>query len=100
MEKPSRKVLAKGKIIDRYSSRTGSNDRGRFLSPENTPYSERALPYEKSKMKYTRYEVIEDLEVNSGKSAPWFGEKGNGTQYQTDLSVRDLLKNKVLREVK
>jgi len=51
-------------------------------------------------MKYTQYEVVKDLEVNSGKTMQWFSEKGGGVQYQTDLSVRDLIKNNFLREVK
>ncbi len=100
MQEPSREILKKGKVIDRYSSKTGAKDRGKFLSPEGTPYPSRALPYDETKMKYTKYEVIKEFEVSSGKSTPWFGEKGGGTQYQTDMSVRDLIKSKVLREVK
>jgi len=100
IQEPYRETLKKGKIIDRYSSKVGAKDRGKFLSPEGTTYAERALPYEKSKMKYTQYEVVKDLEVNSGKSMQWFSEKGGGVQYQTDLPVRDLLKNNFLREVK
>ncbi len=98
--KPKRQTSKKGEKIDRFSSKTGTKDRGNFLSPANTPYSDRALPYDASKMKHAKYEVIKEFDVNSGQAAPWFGEKGGGIQHQTDMSVRDLIKEGFLREVK
>ena len=98
--KPQRQTLKQGETIDRFGSKTGTKDRGHFLSPANTPYGDRALPYDSSKMKYAKYEVVKEFEVSSGKAAPWFDEKGDGFQYQTDMSVRDLINQGFLREVK
>ena len=97
---PQRQSLKEGEVIDRFSSKVGAKDRGNFLSPANTPYSDRALPYDAAKMKHAKYEVVKEFDVNSGKAAPWFGEKGGGIQHKTDMSVRDLIKQGFLREVK
>ncbi len=100
VELPHRLTLKKGEKIDRFSSETGVDDMGSFLSPAKTPYGERALPYDSSKMNHTEYEVVKEIEVNSGKAAPWFGEKGGGIQHQTDMSVGELVEDGFLREVK
>ena len=96
---PVREPMKKGSVIDRYSAKTGEQDSGSFLSPANTPYEDRALPYDASKMKHAKYEVIKDFDVNSGKAAPWFDQKGGATQYQTDMSVGDLVKQGYLKKV-
>jgi Tuberculosis necrotizing toxin len=83
---PFRDVIPPGEVLDRYGSSSGS-----FLSPAGTDFASRALPYDPSKMPLKRYKVIKPLPVQSGKAAPWFGEKGGATQFKTDQSVFDLL---------
>jgi len=50
---PHDATLAPGTVIDRYGF-----PGGRFLSPVGTSYEARALPYDKAKMPYYRYEVL------------------------------------------
>lgn len=90
-------TLERGTIIDRYSPLPGNLDRGSFFSPAGTPYAERALPYDPSKMQYTRYEVIKPFEVNGGKAAPAFNEKGGGIQYDAPLATNELIKQGYLK---
>jgi hypothetical protein len=80
---PLRQRLRKGEVIDRYHSKPIEQDTGTFLAPANTPYSERALPYDEKKMLRTRYRVLKDFDVEAGPAAPAFGEKGGGVQYVT-----------------
>jgi hypothetical protein len=46
---------------------------------------------------YSKYEVIKSLEVKSGEIAPWFNQAGKGTQYLTDLEIKNLLHQGYLR---
>jgi len=39
----------------------------------------------------TKFVVLKDMNVYSGKTAPWFGESGNGVQYRTEKQIKDLL---------
>ncbi|WP_365305471.1 TNT domain-containing protein [uncultured Thiodictyon sp.] len=91
---PKPTTLPVGTKIDRYGSSGGS-----FLSPEGTPYAERALPYEQSKMRYHAYEVLKPLDVKSGSVAPHFDQPGNGIQYETSRSVQQLIDEGYLKEV-
>lgn len=90
--------------IDRFGGRVDSagdfNDRGRFFSPAGSDYSSRALPPGTQAAPFRTYEVTRDLPVDAGPATPWFGERGSGTQYRTDLGVQDLIRAGYLREVK
>ncbi|RQW22740.1 DUF4237 domain-containing protein [Bacillus sp. C1-1] len=103
-----RTELKPGQVIDRYGEPGGN-----FLSPDGTPYEQRALALHSDDAKYYRYEVLKPLEVDGGKIAPWFDRPGGGTQYLTenykiyniktgDLvepTVENLIKNKYLKEI-
>lgn len=91
---PKPTTLPVGTKVDRYGSSGGS-----FLSPEGTPYGERSLPYDPSKIKYHAYEVVKPLDVNSGSIAPHFDQPGNGLQYETAVSVRQLIDEGYLKEI-
>ncbi|MEJ6403469.1 TNT domain-containing protein [Yoonia sp. 2307UL14-13] len=95
----SRTTLPAGARIDRYSRETGLDDTGSFLSPQGANWTSRALPYEKSTQQYAVYEVLRPLEVSSGRAAAWFDEAGGATQYLTDRSVGDLIREGYLRQV-
>jgi len=67
--------MKKGEVLDRFRSNTGERDRGSFLSPQNTPYEDRALPYDASKMKHAKYEVAK-YEPQLMRRAPELVEGG------------------------
>lgn len=92
---PVARTLDVGTVIDRYGG-----ERGRFFSPEGAPFETRALPNDPAQTPYARYEVVKPLPVQSGEALPWFGEPGGATQYKTELTVRQLLDQGYLREVK
>lgn len=88
-------VLQPGERIDRYGRPAGS-----FASPEGTLYTERALPPGSSAGPYYVYEVLKPFVVKGGPAAPWFGELGGGTQYETFLSFEDLERLGYVKKVK
>jgi filamentous hemagglutinin len=52
-------------------------DTGKFVSPEGTPFDQRALPNSTLDKPHTRYEVVKPIpDVDSGKAAPWFDKPG------------------------
>ena len=46
---------------------------------------------------YHCYEVVKPLTVKKGIAIPWFDYCGLGTQYETDVSIEQLIKDGVLR---
>ena len=88
-------TLVPGTQIDRYGQ-----PGGRFLAPTGTPYEARALPYDKTKMDYYRYEVLKPLLVKAGMITPWFDQPGGGVQYKSDKPVQQLIDEGYLRESK
>ena len=91
---PHVKTLQPGTLIDRYGY-----DSGTFVSPKGTPYIERALPMGTDKKSYTVFEVVKPVEVDAGKIAPWFGEKGGGIQYEFQQKISELIEQGILRKV-
>jgi len=81
-------------FVDRYGY-----DGGTFVSPKGTPYTERALPTGTDMKPYTVFEGVKPVEVQVGKIAPWFGEKGGGIQYEFNQKISDLIEQEILRKV-
>ncbi|WP_268225813.1 glycohydrolase toxin TNT-related protein, partial [Sinomicrobium oceani] len=71
------KMLEIGEMIDRYGQ-----EAGKYLSPEGTPFEQRSLLPSKINDPYNVYEVVKPFEVQSGKVAPYFYQKGGGIQYK------------------
>ncbi|WP_373867265.1 TNT domain-containing protein [Virgibacillus salexigens] len=71
-----KEILEEGTLIDRYGESGGS-----FFSPEGIPYEQRSLALHSDHANYYVYRVINALEVESGKIAPWFGREGGGIQF-------------------
>lgn len=92
---PTTTTLEPGTLVDRY----GGYDGGTFVLPKGTSYTERALPTGTDKKPYTVFEVVKPVEVQAGKIAPWFGEKGGGIQYEFSKKIADLLEQGILRKV-
>jgi hypothetical protein len=86
--------LNPGTLIDRFG-----HPGGRFLAPADASYMGRAVPYDRLKMPYYRYEVVRPLRVAAGKAAPWFDQPGGGMQYKTDRPVQVLVSAGYLKQV-
>jgi len=73
-----------GDVIDRF----GPAD-GKYASPADTPFPERAIPPSSISSDYTQYRVLKPLpeEVLEGKIAPWFEQPGGGVQYKFDHPI-------------
>jgi len=96
-------TLAVGMRLDRFGSEYGA-----FLSPAGAPYSQRALPPSNLDSptsdpsypyNYHVYEVVQAFDVLSGPIAAWFGQPGQGTQYQTYQNVMTLINGGYLKRV-
>jgi len=78
-----RRTLTVGRTLDRFGSEYGS-----FLSPAGTPYAQRAIPPSSlvgtpaQDCNYRRYRVVRAFDVAAGPIAAWFGQPGDGWQYQ------------------
>ena len=73
---------------------------GSFVSPKGTPFGQRSLPPDSASAPYRQYEVVGDLEVRGGITAPWFGQSGGGIQYELPGSVADLISRGILKPVR
>lgn len=69
------------------------------MSPEGVPYGARSLPPGSDLKPYNVYEVLKEINVSSGKVAPWFDEIGGGTQYQLNNSIQQLLDGGYIQKV-
>ena len=88
-------TLDVGALIDRYGGPGGD-----FTAPKGTPYKMRSLPYYKNQNVYHVYRVIKPIEnVEAGRIAPAFGERGGGIQYRLPTNIKELTENGYLEEV-
>jgi hypothetical protein len=92
---PRTLVLRPGTVVDRFGQPTGN-----FLAPADSSYMGRAVPYDRLKMPYYRYEVMKPLRVQAGKAAPWFDHPGGGMQYRTRERVQVLVERGYLQQVR
>jgi RHS repeat-associated protein len=89
-----KQTLKPGTRIDRFG-----HEGGTFVSPVGTPLPMRALPPGAGARPYSVYEVVKPIEVNAGRSAPWFDQIGLGTQFELPESVADLIEQGFLKAV-
>lgn len=92
--RPKNIVLKPGIVIDRFGSPGGN-----FLAPADASYMGRAVPYDRLKMPYFRYEVMKPLRVQAGKAASWFDQPGGGMQYKTSQRVQVLVERGYLKQI-
>jgi hypothetical protein len=83
-------------MLDRYGEETG-----RFLGKPGTTTSERGMAQGSENMKHTKYEVLKPFEAQVGPAAavPEFGATGGGTQYLTNRTVEQLVRDGYLRRI-
>jgi hypothetical protein len=91
---PQRVDLPPGTLLDRYGA-----EGGRFLAPAGTPFEARAMPPSSRDRPLTKYEVLRPLPVDAGPAASWFDQPGGGTQFLTDRSVSDLIRDGYIRRL-
>ncbi|KAH8828081.1 hypothetical protein DL96DRAFT_1815364 [Flagelloscypha sp. PMI_526] len=99
-----KQYLGIGSRLDRFGSEFGF-----FLAPAGSPFSQRALPpsnldwpedaLPRIPYNYHVYEVTREFEVMSGPIAPWFGQPGQGTQYQTFSNIMTLIQDGFLEPI-
>ncbi len=93
-------TLHPGTRLDRYGNPTGS-----FLAPESDSFPSRSLAPHSEQAPYYVYEVIDDLEVTSGKIAPWFDQPGGGTQFikyhsnGETYTIEELIREKFIKQI-
>ena len=94
---PVEKVtLPTGELIDRYGSTKGT-----YTSPAGVPFENRALPSYSANAPYNVYEILKPIDdVSKSKVLPWFGQKGQGTQYELPKPVQWYIDNGYLGEKK
>lgn len=85
-------TLQPGAKIDRYGL-----PKGKFASPEGTPFSERSLPAENIELPLNSYEVVKPISVHESIIAPWFDQSGYGIQYRFNNSIQYYLDNGFLK---
>lgn len=83
-------------MIDRF----GSNSNGRYFSPIGSSFESRSLPPFMKKQPYSKYLVLKAILNETGKIEPWFDEVGMGTQYFTELMVRQLREQGYLLKIR
>lgn len=78
-----KQTLRPGRDIDRYG-----DEHGTVLMPVDVPYADRSLPPQSldgppaAGCGYHEYQVRRALTVESGPTAPWFGQLGHGLRFQ------------------
>lgn len=97
-------TLTPGMLIDRFGSYYGS-----FLAPYGSPYDQRALPPSNLDTpagdptypyNYHVYKVLMPFDVFVGPIAAWFGQPGQGTQYELiNVNVMTLQSGGYLKEL-
>ena len=89
-------TLDVGTVIDRYG-----NKYGKYTSPVGVPYEQRALPYIENPNAYHQYEVIKPIDnVTMSEIAKAFEQPGGGIQYELPSSIKQLIKDGFLKEIK
>ncbi|KAK0746777.1 hypothetical protein B0T18DRAFT_466108 [Schizothecium vesticola] len=97
-------TLRVGVLLDRFGGEGGT-----FLSPAGAPFLQRALPpgnlgvregdFPVFPYNYHVYRVTRPLLVRAGPIAPWFGQPGQGVQYETSENVTTLVAMDFLKRV-
>lgn len=89
-------TIETGTIIDRYG-----NQYGRYTSPVGVTYEQRALPYIENPNAYHQYEVLKPIDnVTIGIIAKAFNQIGGGLQYELPTSIKQLIEDGFLKEIK
>ncbi|WP_201587369.1 TNT domain-containing protein, partial [Psychrobacter sp. HII-4] len=84
----------KGQGFSRYSDYAPKDDRGAYVSPKGTTFSERAMYGKESDYIERQFEVLKDIPAaNRSQATPWFDQRGMGMQDQLPMPIKDLIKD-------
>ena len=87
-------TLPAGDVLTRYGS-----PNGRYVSPDETTFEQRALPSTTREGDFHVYRVERAIDgVQQGKIAPWFGRTGGGIQYKLPERIVQLMQDAFLTE--
>lgn len=76
-------------------------DRGGFVAPVGTDFSQRSLPQSAANRPLVEYRVIKDItNVQTGTAAPWFGQPGGGVQHSLPHNIDYLKRNGYIVEIR
>lgn len=89
------KTLEPGIIFDRYGDASG-----KYVADLGTPFGQRSLPETYRQFTYNKYKVLKPIEVQAGKSSPWFGFEGGGVQYLLEKPIQQLLDDNIIQIIK
>ncbi|WNJ95700.1 hemagglutinin repeat-containing protein [Vibrio ruber] len=94
-------TIPTGSFLDRFGFPGGT-----FVSPANSPFKAdnpafetRALPSYKQNDPYNVYKVLKPINAPRSKILPWFGQPGQGVQYDLPKSVQWYIENGYLEPV-
>lgn len=98
--KTTQKTLQPGEVIGRSGS-----EYGKYASPltkgeRMAKYDGISLPYMMNPFAYHRYRVLKPFDVEAGTAAPYFGRGGGGQQYLFSMTIRKLIENGYIQEIK
>jgi len=91
----AKSTLEIGQIIDRY----GGTEVARFFSPQGTLVEARALPPTVAQQPLRTFRVLRAFEVETGTVAPWYGQRGLGTQFRSPMPLVELLEQGYILEL-
>lgn len=96
--------LPVGATFDRFGGYIDKNtnqftDKGTFVAPYGSDYTGRALPAGTDSKAFKGYEVLKPIPMKEGPAIPWFGEKGNGMQYELEKGIQELIDGGYIKEI-
>lgn len=92
---PTTTTLSPGTTIDRFGGTPG-----RFFAPSGTPLTNRSMPPWSDTSQLMTFRVIKPFTVQTGRAAPFYGEKGFGTQYFSSQRSDTLVRRGILEVIK
>ncbi|TGL45670.1 DUF4237 domain-containing protein, partial [Leptospira wolffii] len=96
-EQPKETVLGYGTVLERLGSLEG-----KFAAEVGTTASERGLPPGSEHRLTTRFMIVKEMKVLSGRASevPEFGAKGGSTQYKFEGGIQKWIKSGHIKELK
>ena len=93
--------LKSGTIVSRYTDKGADGGAGRYASPVETDYEDRALPYfeDKKEEHFYRVEEGKSVDVNAGNIREFRGKESTGAiQYQFDKDINEYINDGTMYE--
>jgi len=92
--RPTTQTLQPGTVVDRFGPPSGS-----FVAPAGTPIAQRSLHPSGLTQPLHVYEVVRPVQVQAGRTAPWFDQPGGGMQFRFSQPISELIDAGILRSM-